>query len=130
MVHMFPTPAGVMADFVAEMQAQEGRDGVLSLSLSHGFPWGDVADNGVRMLAVTNGDAAGAADVARRFGERFFSLRFDVTDQGLTNDEALDRALAGAPGLVVIADKADNTGGGAPGDLILHGLDLKARFDF
>jgi microcystin degradation protein MlrC len=116
MVGMFPTPAGPMADFVAEMQAQEGRDGVLSLSLSHGFPWGDVADGGVRMLAVTSGDAARAGDVARRFGERFFDLREAVSDRGLTNDEALDRALAGPPGLIVIADKADNTGGGAPGD--------------
>ena len=31
-------------------------------------------------------------------------------------DQALDRAAAGPPGLIVIADKADNTGGGAPGD--------------
>jgi microcystin degradation protein MlrC len=31
-------------------------------------------------------------------------------------DEALDRALAVKSGPVVIADTADNTGGGAPGD--------------
>jgi len=116
MVNMFPTPSGPMAAFVAEMKAQEGRDGVLSLSLGHGFPWGDVAGSGVRMLAVTNGDEAGARDVARRFGERFFALRNEVTDPGLSIDAALDRALGGPPGLIVIADKADNTGGGAPGD--------------
>ena len=116
MVHLFPTPAGPMAAFVAEMQEQEGRDGVLSLSLGHGFPWGDVEDSGVRMLAVTNGDEAGARAVARRFGERFFAQRREVSERGLSMDEALDRALAGPPGLIVIADKADNTGGGAPGD--------------
>jgi len=116
MVNLFPTPAGPMAAFVAEMQEQEGRDGVLSLSLGHGFPWGDVEDSGVRMLAVTNGDEAGARAVARRFGERFFAQRREVSERGLSMDEALDRALAGPPGLIVIADKADNTGGGAPGD--------------
>ncbi len=116
MVNLFPTPAGPMAAFVAEMRAQEGRDGVLSLSLGHGFPWGDVAESGVRMLAITNGDEAAAHGVARRFGERFFSLRDEVSERGLSMDEALDRALAGPPGLIVIADKADNTGGGAPGD--------------
>jgi microcystin degradation protein MlrC len=116
MVNLFPTPAGAMAAFVAEMQDQEGRDGVLSLSLGHGFPWGDVAESGVRMLAVTNGDQAGAQAVARRFGERFFSQREAVSERGLSMDDALDCALAGPPGLIVIADKADNTGGGAPGD--------------
>ena len=116
MVNMFPTPEGPMAAFVAEMKAQEGRDGVLSLSLGHGFPWGDTADSGVRMLAVVDGDPAAAAAVARRFGERFWSLRHEVTSPGLSIDEALDAALAAPPGLAVIADKADNTGGGAPGD--------------
>ncbi len=116
MVNMFPTTEGPMAEFVAEMKAQEGRDGVLSLSLGHGFPWGDTADSGVRMLAVVDGDATLAADVARRFGERFWSLREAVTGPGLTIDAAFDAALAAPPGLAVIADKADNTGGGAPGD--------------
>jgi microcystin degradation protein MlrC len=116
MVGMFPTPEGAMAEFVAEMQAQEGRDGVLSLSLGHGFPWGDVEGGGVKVLAVTDKDLAGAQGVARRFGERFFSLRHEVTSSGLSIDDALDTAVAGPAGLIVIADKADNTGGGAPGD--------------
>ncbi|HWA60986.1 MAG TPA: M81 family metallopeptidase [Caulobacteraceae bacterium] len=116
MVNMFPTTAGRMAEFVAEMKDQEGRDGVLSLSLGHGFPWGDTADSGVRMLAVVDGDQAKAAEVARRFGERFWAIRHETTGPGLTIDEAFDAAFAAPPGLAVIADKADNTGGGAPGD--------------
>ncbi|HZZ36202.1 MAG TPA: M81 family metallopeptidase [Caulobacteraceae bacterium] len=116
MVNMFPTTFGPMAGFVAEMKDQEGRDGVLSLSLGHGFPWGDTADSGVRMLAVVDGDPAKAAEVARSFGQRFWSLRHAVTAPGHTIDEAFDAAASAPPGLVVIADKADNTGGGAPGD--------------
>ena len=91
MVNMFPTTEGPMAEFVAEMKAQEGRDGVLSLSLGHGFPWGDTADSGVRMLAVVDGDAAAAADVARRFGERFWSLREAVTGPGPDHRRGLRR---------------------------------------
>jgi microcystin degradation protein MlrC len=116
MVGMFPTTLEPMASFVAEMTDQEGRDGVLALSLGHGFPWGDVEDGGVKVLAVVDKDAAVARDVARRFGERFWSLRHEVTGPGLSIDDALDAALAGPAGLIVIADKADNTGGGAPGD--------------
>jgi len=116
MVNLFPTTYGPMKDFVAELKDQEGRDGVLSLSLGHGFPWGDTPDSGVKVLAVVDADQAQADAVARRFGERFWSLRHAVTGPGHTIDEAFDTALAGPPGLVVIADKADNTGGGAPGD--------------
>ena len=116
MVNMYPTTEGAMKAFVTEMKAQEGRDGVLSVSLGHGFPWGDVADCGAKVLVVADGDQAVAADVARRFGERFWDLRHEVTSPGLTIDAAFDAALAAPPGLAVIADKADNTGGGAPGD--------------
>jgi microcystin degradation protein MlrC len=116
MVNLFPTTEGAMAAFVAEMKEQEGRDGVLSLSLGHGFPWGDTADSGVRMLAVVDGDQAKASDIARTFGEKFWSIRHEVTGPGHTIDGALDAANAKLPGLIVIADKADNTGGGAPGD--------------
>jgi microcystin degradation protein MlrC len=39
-----------------------------------------------------------------------------VAFKGVSIDEAFDRAGRAADGLVVIADAADNTGGGAPGD--------------
>ena len=42
----------VRHEVVARMRALEGRDGVLSVSLCHGFPWADVADLGVQVLVV------------------------------------------------------------------------------
>ena len=41
-----------MVGFTADMFAAEGRDGVLSLSLNHGFPWADVPNAGAKMLSV------------------------------------------------------------------------------
>jgi microcystin degradation protein MlrC len=49
-------------------------------------------------------------------GEEFWSLRDSVAFKGVSIDEAFDRAGHAPDGLVVIADAADNTGGGAPGD--------------
>jgi microcystin degradation protein MlrC len=105
-----------MRGFVDKMIAQEGRDGILSVSLAHGFPWGDVADVGVKTWAVADGDPDRAAAVACHYGEALFALRKDVAPVFLTIDAALEVALEAARGPVVIADVADNPGGGAPGD--------------
>jgi microcystin degradation protein MlrC len=114
-VGMFPTTAQPMREFVDELSARE-RDGILSLSLIHGFPWGDVPDAGAKMLAIADGDAALAARTAAEFGRRFWAIRRDALLHATPLDEALDAALAAPGGPVVLADVADNAGGGAPGD--------------
>jgi microcystin degradation protein MlrC len=119
MMGIYPTNPQPMRGFVDAMMAAEGRDGVLSLSLGHGFPWGDVPDSGARFLAVADGDAVLAAATAESWGRRFHDLRHEVGVRPLPLDAALDRALAVlAEGRspVVIADQADNAGGGAPSD--------------
>ncbi|MCB8879347.1 M81 family metallopeptidase [Acidisoma cellulosilytica] len=120
MIGMFRPTAQPMRDFVDHLAAHEGRDGILSLSLIHGFPWADVADVGVKLLAVADGDAEKAAATARHYGEALFAQRKEVLPHCLTIDAALEVALELAedkPGFpIVIADVADNPGGGAPGD--------------
>jgi microcystin degradation protein MlrC len=130
MVSIFFTTSAPMRAFVDRMSAHEGKDGVLSVSLGHGFPWGDVPDNGAKVLVYTDADEPGAARLARQIGEEFWSLRDSVAFHGVSIDEALDRAERAADGLVVIADAADNTGGGAPGDsnfVLRRALERKVR---
>jgi microcystin degradation protein MlrC len=115
MTGIFPTTAQPLRAFVDDMTARE-RDGILSLSLIHGFPWGDVPEAGVKMLAVTDGDASLATRVAQEFGERFWSMRRDASLAGASVEEALDAAAVATDGPIVLADFADNAGGGAPGD--------------
>lgn len=116
MIGMYLTPFEPMRSFVDAMMAAEGKDGVLSLSLAHCFPWGDVADCGTRMLAITDNDSQKAQQLAKTWGHRFFALRHEVNLKPLGLDEALDKALSLAKSPVVIADQADNAGGGAPSD--------------
>ena len=105
--------------YVQRLQALEGQDGVLSISLTHGFPWGDVADMGTKLLVYTDGrdgrQAQGDA-LARRLADDLIAMRDALEPAWLGIDQALDAALAAPPGLVVIADSADNPGGGAAGD--------------
>ena len=106
--------------FVDRIQALEGQDGILSISISHGFPWGDVADMGTKVLvysdARVDADGTRGAALARQLADELTALRhaLDVPMPGI--DEALDQALAFEGGPVVLADGADNPGGGAPGD--------------
>ena len=106
--------------FVDRIQALEGQDGILSISVSHGFPWGDVPDMGTKVLVYSDarvdpGGARGAA-LAQRLADELSALRnvLDVPMPGI--DHALDQALAFDGGPVLLADGADNPGGGAPGD--------------
>lgn len=116
MMGMYLTPFEPMRSFVDEMMAAEGKDGILSLSLAHCFPWGDVSDCGARMLAITDNDLQKAKQVAETFGHKFFEQREGVSLKPLSMDEALDKARASAKHPIVIADQADNAGGGAPSD--------------
>lgn len=114
MIGMWRTPVEPMKSFVREMQEAE-QDGVLSVSFAHGFPWQDVPGTSAKMLVISDGDAELAASTARRFGERIWSMREQTTQPMLPIAEALD-AVENGPGPVVLADVADNAGGGAPSD--------------
>ena len=117
MVSMWRTPVEPMKSFVAKMQALEGRDGILSVSFGHGFPWGDVAEVGAKMIVIADGDMAKAERLARELGEEIWRIRNETSPTHDSIDEAIDRAMAAPAGKpVVFADVADNAGGGAPSD--------------
>jgi len=83
-----------MREFVDKTAAMEGKDGVLSVSIGHCFPYADVPELSGRIPVITDGDKAKA--------------------------DRLAMAFSGSP--VVMADPAGNAGGGAPSDntTILH----------
>ncbi|HTO85265.1 MAG TPA: M81 family metallopeptidase [Methylomirabilota bacterium] len=116
MIDLFHTTMEPMRSFVADMQSREGLDGVLSLSAAHGFPWGDTADSGTKMLVVTDGKPALGTRIAAEFGERLFAMRGKGQKQPVSIAAALQQAAEANATPIVIADTADNAGGGAPSD--------------
>lgn len=116
-ISSFPTTREPMRSFVDRIKTLEGRDGVLSISIAHGFPFGDVPEIGARVLVITD-DAKGRGDrLAADLAGEVVAMREKTKPPFLEPDEAIDRALANtAGGPVVIADPTDNPGGGAPGD--------------
>ncbi|MCJ2184102.1 M81 family metallopeptidase [Novosphingobium sp. 1949] len=123
MVGFYPTTMEPMAGVVRALKAAEREAGVLSVSLAHGFPWGDHPDMGTRVLVITDGDEALAARTAERLGHTIYALRDTLLPKLASIPDAIAKA-GRLEGLVVMADTADNTGGGAPGDTthLLQGL--------
>jgi len=123
MISMWRTPREPMKSLVAEMKAAEGQDGILSVSFAHGFPWQDVPDTSAKMLVIADGNPEAAAATARHFGRRLWDLRDEMFEPMLSIEAGLDAIEAGpghgdgpGHGPVVLADVADNAGGGAPSD--------------
>jgi microcystin degradation protein MlrC len=120
MIDFFPTSREPMRGFVDRLRAKQGENGVLSLSLIHGFMAADVPEMGTQMLAIVDGDGEKAAALARTLGLEIFGLRGRTAMPMLDIDAGLDAALAlaarrtGKP--TVVADVWDNPGGGVAGD--------------
>lgn len=112
----FPTSMQPMRGLVDRVLAMEGKDRVLSISLGHGFPYGDVPEAGARVLVITDDAKAQGDRLAEALGEEMVAIRETAGPKRLTIDAAIDEALKEAKGPVVIADMADNAGGGAPSD--------------
>jgi microcystin degradation protein MlrC len=116
MIDIFPTTREPGIGFVARMKSLEGRDGVLSVSLGHGFAQGDAPEYGTRMLVVTNDAKPKGNALARELGEEVRAKRGTWYPPYLSIDEAIDAAYAEPKGPVVVADSSDNAGGGAASD--------------
>lgn len=138
MLGIFGTTQPPMSEFVRDLQvAEQTRPGVLSVSVLHGFPWSDTPFTGAAVLVLAQGGAAAGAageEAARLAGEladTFYGLRERASARRLPLPLALDEAQAamaqaqGRP--VVLADTADNPGGGAAGDSTFVLRELLAR---
>lgn len=117
MLGIYPTTREPLQGFVARMKELEGKNGILSVSLGHGFPWGDTPEVGTRVLVVAHGDGEKARALAERLGREVWDLREELVPPFKSVDEAVARA-AGHNGFrpLVLADTADNPGIGAAGD--------------
>ena len=113
MIHTSRDPARA---FIDKIQSLEGRDGILSISITHGFPWGDTAHMGTQVLVYSDAEPDKGQRLAHQLADELIAMRdqLHATQPGI--DDALDQALALDGGPVVLADGADNPGGGAPGD--------------
>jgi len=112
----YPTTLPLMRAFVDKTAAMEGKNGVLSVSIGHCFPYADVAELSGRILVITDNDKAKADRLATEIGQEFISMRGRTAPDYLSIEDGIDTAVSFNASPVVMADPADNAGGGAPSD--------------
>ena len=119
MADVFQTLREPMKGFVQRMRELEGRDGVLSISIVHGFRRADVPLMGAHVIVITDGRREFGDQLAQRLGRELFALRGQCADPTTPLDEAVAAARewdADRQGPLILAEMADNPGGGSPGD--------------
>lgn len=116
MIGMIHTTRQPMRDFVDELSAMEGKNGVLNVWVGHGFPYADIPGLGTTMVVVTDNNQEKGDALAESLGRRLFEIRGEICAVPKTMVECLDLAEAAMEGPVTIADTSDNAGGGAPSD--------------
>jgi microcystin degradation protein MlrC len=89
---------------------------VITVSVFAGFPLADIHDAGLSIYVATNNDPPLAAELADRLEALAWEHRQEFIHRAIPVAEAVAQALRADKRPVVLADIADNTGGGAAGD--------------
>jgi microcystin degradation protein MlrC len=101
-----------------ELERVRALPGILSASVTMGFPYADVHEMGSGFLVVADGDETLAQREADRLGNWLWENRELFRGEMISPQEALDR-VASSPKPVGLLDMGDNMGGGGPGDSTL-----------
>ena len=94
----------------------EQRSGAISVRFTHGFFPADIAEMGMAVLVVTNGDKELAESLADEMSTAITDNLPNLKRHYPSLDEALDIALEPGDGPIAIGDASDNPGAGGVGD--------------
>ncbi len=112
------TDIGPMIARLAKARAYEARHDVFAVSVNAGFASADIAEVGPSVLVTGQGDHCAHTAFAKQISDDIWASRHDVLNTYLTVEAAaaLASSYRSAEGPLIIADYADNPGGGAYGD--------------
>lgn len=105
-----------MNEVIQCMHEMEKRPGIISITVSTGFPWADVPEVGSSVIVVADGDRDLAERTADEFGQWIWSRRERWDSPPIAVRDALAEGERLGKYPIILADHTDNTGGGSPGD--------------
>jgi microcystin degradation protein MlrC len=94
----------------------EREEGVLNVTVLPGYPYSDIEYAGMDIIVTTDDDMELAREKAKEISDFTWIRRRQFLSDVLPVKEAVRRAIAAPEGPIVLADQADNPGGGAPAD--------------
>ncbi len=130
--HGRTTAPGPMSEVLESAARFRAEPGVLSVGINAGFPWADIRDAGPSAVVVGDGESPRYGEIAEALIQEIWDKRHRRSIQTVSVAEAMRGLAAAAPGAgaVVLADFADNPGGGGYGDSVgLLGGMIEAGLD-
>jgi microcystin degradation protein MlrC len=106
-------PMNALINLAHEMEKDEK---IVNVTVSGGYPFADLEFTGMTMVVTTNNSQDVAQEKAEQLAELAWKIRRDFLATVVPSSEAVAEAMATQGGPVVLADHADNPGGGAPCD--------------
>ena len=106
-----------LAGILARCRELEARPGMLDVSIAEGFPYADVDQMGMAVLASHRDDPAAARAAVDEIAGLLWDARVALQGGAVGVDEALQRVSlhnGGRP--ILLLDVGDNVGGGSCGD--------------
>lgn len=97
-------------------QLEESSDSVLDCTFYHGFSGADIAECGVAVVTITDGDSALAVRLGEQAAEHVESWKHALFPRHPAPEEGIALALQSPHRPVVINETSDNPGAGTPGD--------------
>jgi microcystin degradation protein MlrC len=112
------TDVGPMIDRIAKAVAYEKEPGVFAVSINAGFGNADIREVGPTVTVTYDGNEAKHRAFAQGIADDIWEKRFDVINNYMPVEDAagIAKAYKRGKGPLIIADYADNPGGGGYGD--------------
>jgi len=106
-----------LATILARCRVLEQAESMLDVSVAEGFPYADVEQMGMSVVASHRTDLAAAQAAAAEIAQMLWDAREQLQGGGVTPTEALlALRTAGAGKPTLLLDVGDNVGGGSRGD--------------
>ena len=106
----------LMSGVVDQLHALETEPGVVTATLSMGFPFADIHDAGVSVLITTNDDQQLAEQHANTFAKYIWDMREAFNLNLVSVEKAIEITNQSEGQPIVLAEGSDNPGGGGPCD--------------
>lgn len=119
-----------MDEVIRKVHDTETRRGIISITVATGFPWADVPEVGSSVIVVADKDRVLAQNTADELGDWIWEHRERWYTPPLSVRAALEQGEKIGRYPILLADHADNTGGGSAGDsteVLRTFLDLRLR---
>lgn len=105
-----------MDEVLRRVHALEAQPGIICVTIATGFPWADVPEAGGSVIVVADNDQQLAQQAADELGGWIWQNRNTWYSPPLSVRDALQEGKRLDRYPILLADHADNTGGGSPGD--------------